>query len=206
MTPITKRGAPAAATVSTVCPLEPCTIAVAPTTGQELFHMELSTNFDATRTAHHSGITIRELGGRMAPSWGKMMSKRESSVKGIIYMVDITQAWQLPVSIVEFATLLAVTSPSLTHSVHLNDDETREPLQPPPVLLLLNKAAHLTHEPFTTQEDIRHMYLASIPESQQRRIQITVVDTWLGIGLGDVCTWLTHCATQKHATQPTTPQ
>lgn len=171
--------------------LTPSELIVAPTTGQELFHFSICpqpepldaavcvpAQPDSASTRHAEvEITLRELGGRLAPSWGRFLSRDD--IDGIIYVVDSTQPWQLPIAAVEFLQIAT-------------DLQRRDELRP--LLLLLNKSAHLGQPPRLTLDDVHHYFVAPLPRgdttSTRLSITVAVVDSWIGLGLDDVISWL----------------
>ncbi|AAZ12527.1 Miro-like protein, putative [Trypanosoma equiperdum] len=150
--------------------LTQCTHQV-PTKGQELrtIIVESPKGKDTSRT-----VELRELGGDMAPMWEKFIEARLNSTGremnnrfGLMLVVDSLAPHLLP--------LAQVTIAKLKGSEGLCRDW--------PVAVLLNKAAG--RNAVTTKEAM--FFLSAIPIEG---IKYLAIDSWNGLGLMDVMTWL----------------
>lgn len=129
-------------------------------------------------------MQLRELGGRMASSWLKFIAtaaaKTSSSVSAVVFVVDASSTWQIPLAAMEFLSLLS--EPSLSSLTN-----TR-------FALVVNKSAlpvfGSSTQPRMSEHDLVEAFLQPLDVSAACRVDVMWVDTWLGLGLIDVLLWL----------------
>ncbi|RNF26956.1 ADP-ribosylation factor-like protein 16 [Trypanosoma conorhini] len=147
----------------------------APTQGQEVHSLVLEA---PQKKAASCTVELRELGGEMAPVWEKFIRSWQNSLKGnsgaksaLIFLVDALSPHLLPMAPVMFSSLKG------------SDGACRGW----PTAVLLNKA--LAKNAMTEAELEFFLSMDACSDAQ-----LLVVDSWNGLGLGDVMEWLSSAA------------
>jgi energy-coupling factor transporter ATP-binding protein EcfA2 len=188
---------------SIIC--RPSSLVTAPTTGQEIDVLPMgeaplrgpSTSLskkDEALLAAEKGktlVTLHEIGGRMAAAWPRFIASRLSQRhtsgvlphsngacgrdSALIFVIDGAAPWQLPFAVVELGNLLVGDTGAWSH-----------------VLIAINKRYLPSSAPLALFEE----YLCFLPMLHRcgsTCVSILEIDTWNGLGLGDVWEWVRTC-------------
>lgn len=146
----------------------------APTMGQEVSEIQCP---DAARRDRVFRVEIRELGGSIANTWASFIRSRtakdaepKASRYALLYVVDATAPHQLPLSAM-MLQYLCIGSSAVCSGW--------------PVMVAIQKSAPL-HA--MMREEMVDMVFC--PELQEAIASVAVVDSWNGVGIGDVAQWL----------------
>ncbi|ESS65656.1 ADP-ribosylation factor-like protein 16 [Trypanosoma cruzi] len=147
----------------------------APTKGQEVYSLLIQA---PQPKALSCTVEIRELGGEMAPVWEKFIQSFMNSIKSkdgpncaLMFFVDALSPHLLPLASVMLSRLKG------SDGVCQNW----------PTVVLLSKALAMNA---MTEEELWFF----LPADTCKNIQVLSVDSWNGLGLGDVLAWLSGVA------------